>query len=54
MRVFERVKFRERLSLFLIMKLTDFCFAGVGKGGVENCCFYLIVDFLMLVIFVEF
>lgn len=31
-----------------------FVSAGVGKGGVENGCFYLIVDFVMLVIFVEF
>lgn len=31
-----------------------FVSAGVGKGGVENWCFYLIVDFVMLVIFVEF
>lgn len=54
MRVIERVMFRERLSLFLKMKLSYFVSAGVGKGGVENWCFYLIVDFVMLVIFVEF
>lgn len=33
MRVFECVKFRERLSLFLKMKLTDFCFRWCWKGG---------------------
>lgn len=34
MRVKERVMFRERLSLFLKMRLSYYLSAGVGKGGV--------------------
>lgn len=51
MRVKERVMFRERLSLFLKMRLSYYLSAGVGKGGDEICGGFKKVNF---VIFVEF
>lgn len=53
MRVKERVMFRERLSLFLKMRLSYYLSARVGKGGGgdEICGGFKKVNF---VIFVEF
>lgn len=52
MRVKERVMFRERLSLFLKMRLSYYLSAGVGKGGGDEICGgFKKVNF---VIFVEF
>lgn len=53
MRVKERVMFRERLFLFLKMRLSYYLSAGVGKGGGgdEICGGFEKVNF---VIFVEF
>lgn len=52
MRVKERVMFRERLSLFLKMRLSYYLSAKVGKGGGDEICGgFKKVNF---VIFVEF